>query len=221
MAIHAAVLVAFLCGSTLEGPVLPRPSRDSGEPIVRLDLLPVPSPPEPPADPSATRAAQVPPRPAILPPARSQIEADRSARPTAALAANSVVQSPRPSAADPQAEAAQGAVASAANHPIAIDPAAGIDYRQRLLLHIAGFRRRSAFSGGDATGTVRVRFAIRRDGSVSAVAIVAGSGVAELDDEAVATIWRAEPMPPIPTVLPDSLSITLPIAFGVDGRGRG
>ncbi len=221
VAIHIAVLAAFLYASTLEGPVLLRPSRHSERPTISLALLPAQSQTTttvaPPPEPGSSGA----PQSLTLPLPRSRIESDHPLRPDMPTTSAAVAQDTKPSGFDPQAQTADGSALAAADHPIAVDPAAGIDYRQRLLLHIAGFRRRVAFADADPTGTVRVRFAIRRDGSVSAVTIAAGSGIAELDDEAVATIWRAQPMPPIPTVLPDSLSITLPITFGVVARTRG
>lgn len=96
----------------------------------------------------------------------------------------------------------------------AADPAIGDDYRRRLLQHIATYRRRPPLTAGPpAYGTVMVRFSLSREGEVSAVSVATSSGVADLDDEALATIWRARPMPVIPLALPDHLSVTLPVTF--------
>ncbi len=98
---------------------------------------------------------------------------------------------------------------------VAVDPALGDDYRHRLLRHIEAYRQRlSVAPGRPSSGTVLVRFWVDRDGRVLAASVVGGSGVADFDDEAVATIWRARPMPAIPAALPERLSVTLPIAFG-------
>jgi protein TonB len=98
--------------------------------------------------------------------------------------------------------------------------AASDEYRRRLLEHIATYRRTAPFPEGAKSGTVMVRFALDRVGSVLTVSVISSSGAAMLDDEAVATIWRAQPMPPIPSPLPQRLSITLPVAFGTLARGQ-
>jgi protein TonB len=64
-----------------------------------------------------------------------------------------------------------------------------------------------------------VRFSVTRTGEITAVQIFTSSGVNDLDDEAVATIWRARPMPTIPVVLPDHLSVTLPVTFKAKAAG--
>ncbi len=105
---------------------------------------------------------------------------------------------------------ADGTNAPAAEPVPVVDPTLEDDYRRRLLAHIAGYRR--SLSGG-AGGLTQVRLAIGRDGDVLAVAVASGSGDANLDDEAVATIWRARPMPAIPDALPSRLVVTLPVSF--------
>ncbi len=54
---------------------------------------------------------------------------------------------------------------------------------------------------------------MRRDGTVTDIEVAASSGHVELDDAAINTIKRAEPLPRIPTNLPDSLNIAIPMAF--------
>jgi protein TonB len=105
--------------------------------------------------------------------------------------------------------------------PAGFDFAAGSDYRHRLLDHIATYRRTAPFARGDLSGTVMVRFSLDRRGNVQEVSIAGSSGVSELDEEAVATIWRAQPMPPIPAVLPEVLSVTFPMWFGTAPRAPG
>ncbi len=116
---------------------------------------------------------------------------------------------PAVAAARPAEEATTGVTR------VAVDPALGNDYRQRLLRHIEAYRQSVPMAPGrPSSGTVLVRFWLERDGRVLAASVVGGSGVADFDDEAVATIWRARPMPAIPSALPERLSVTLPIAFG-------
>lgn len=97
--------------------------------------------------------------------------------------------------------------------PGPVDPGLAADYRRRLLAHILAYRRPvDALAGQRVDGAATVRFTLERSGNVLSAEVVSSSGMAALDDEAVATIWRARPMPPIPLGLPDTLSIVLPVA---------
>lgn len=62
-------------------------------------------------------------------------------------------------------------------------------------------------------GTVQMRFRMDRKGRVLDVNIVGSSGVRQLDQEALATIVRAQPLPEIPKGRPDLIVITVPIEF--------
>ena len=91
-----------------------------------------------------------------------------------------------------------------------------ISYREALLAHIARYRRYPADARRDhVEGTVEVRFVLDRAGAVQSAWIAASSGRTNLDAEALAAIRRAAPMPKIPSELPDSLDITLPIDFEI------
>lgn len=91
-----------------------------------------------------------------------------------------------------------------------------ISYREALLAHIARYRRYPADARRDhVEGTVEVRFVLDRAGAVQNAWIAASSGRTTLDTEALAAIRRAAPMPKIPSDLPDSLDITLPIDFEI------
>lgn len=91
-----------------------------------------------------------------------------------------------------------------------------ISYREMLLAHIARYRRYPADARRDhVEGTVEVRFTLDRAGAVQSAWIAASSGRTNLDAEALAAIRRAAPMPRIPSELPDSIDITLPIDFEI------
>lgn len=67
---------------------------------------------------------------------------------------------------------------------------------------------------GSARGEVQVRFVVAASGSVSGIEIVASSGHAVLDQEAIATVKRAAPFPPIPTEANRaSWTFTMPLGF--------
>lgn len=87
-------------------------------------------------------------------------------------------------------------------------------YRELLLAHIGRYRQYPPEARRDRVeGTVWVRFLLDRNGRVVRAWIETSSGRSLLDQEAVAAIRRAEPLPPIPTGLPDRIDITLPIEF--------
>jgi protein TonB len=93
---------------------------------------------------------------------------------------------------------------------------AGAAFRfQRLLLaHIERYQRYPKAARRDGLqGTVLVVFAMRRDGSVVQVGVKSSSGRPILDQEAMETIRRAQPLPPIPADMPEQLTVLLPVAF--------
>ena len=71
------------------------------------------------------------------------------------------------------------------------------------------------------SGVTQVAFAIDRDGRLIESRIVHGSGYAALDQEAIATLRRAQPFPPPPADLPgERFEFTVPVKFTVKTAGR-
>jgi protein TonB len=65
-------------------------------------------------------------------------------------------------------------------------------------------------------GIVLLSFSLDRSGHVLAHRIVKTSGYADLDDEVMAMIVRAEPLPPFPDSMPQTrLDLTVPIRFSL------
>lgn len=65
-------------------------------------------------------------------------------------------------------------------------------------------------------GIVLLSFSLDRSGHVLAHRIAKSSGYADLDDEVVAMIMRAEPLPPFPASMPEArLDLTVPIRFSL------
>ena len=65
-------------------------------------------------------------------------------------------------------------------------------------------------------GVVVLSFSLDRDGRVLARRIAKSSGYAELDNEVIAMITRAEPLPPFPASMPEQrLDLTVPIRFSL------
>lgn len=156
--------------------------------------------------------------------------ASRPDRPASAIASNlksvPAGQAARPVPIGQPAEADGLAVTATAAAPAASapsDPAVADAYRRRLLEHIAGYRTSpaAADAGAPAIGVVMVRFRLTRNGEVLSASVANSSGAPELDQAAVDTIWRAQPMPSIPPALPERLTVVLPVAYRPDARSSG
>ena len=89
-------------------------------------------------------------------------------------------------------------------------------FRARLLHHIERFRRypSQARKAGEE-GVVRVHFVMNRSGEVLEAWIELSSGSALLDEEAVAAVRRAQPLPTPPTDWPSSFAVSLPIGYAL------
>jgi protein TonB len=87
-------------------------------------------------------------------------------------------------------------------------------FQRILFTHIARYQAYPDSARRDRLqGQVELYFSMRRDGTVSDIEVSSSSGYPELDDAAIDTIKRAEPLPRIPSELPDSLNIVLPVVF--------
>lgn len=111
-----------------------------------------------------------------------------------------------------EAEGATGLTDSEAGAPAVT----GAAFRARLLHHIERFRRYppDARKAGQE-GVVRIHFVMDRSGDVLEAWIVLSSGSALLDEEAVAAVMRARPLPTPPDSWPGSFSVTLPIGYSL------
>ena len=98
--------------------------------------------------------------------------------------------------------------------PDTVPNTAKMTFRSELLRHIARFQRypRSA-ERQHLQGTVRTGFSMDRDGRVLSVWVRTSSGQQVLDQAAIDTIRRAQPLPRIPAALPDSLKVDISLGF--------
>lgn len=65
-------------------------------------------------------------------------------------------------------------------------------------------------------GVATVKFTMDRSGHIISAGLVRSSGSQALDEEAMALIYRAEPLPPIPAELTgNTLTLTLPMTFSL------
>jgi protein TonB len=155
--------------------------------------------------------------PVPLAPATQTATADLASRPRPAD--NSVTDASRDARTDrpdrvssltPQ-PAADPAPTSTSNAP---QSSAIAQFRTALLHHIANYQRYPKAAERDRLqGTVDTVFAMSRDGRLLGVWIKTSSGMAALDQAAIDTIRRAQPLPGIPAVLPDPIRIELALGF--------
>ncbi len=89
-------------------------------------------------------------------------------------------------------------------------------FRARLLQHIERYRRYppEARAAGHE-GVVRVHFVMDRSGKVLDAWIELSSGSPLLDEEAVAAVRRAAPLPAPPASWPNSFAVALPIGYSL------
>ncbi|WFU22141.1 TonB family protein [Bradyrhizobium sp. CB1717] len=92
---------------------------------------------------------------------------------------------------------------------------AAVKFQQTLLRHVSRYQRYpKAASAMHLEGkVVDTQFAMARDGTLLGVWVRTSSGQLLLDKEAIETIRRAQPLPPIPPELPDRLNIHLELEF--------
>jgi periplasmic protein TonB len=86
-------------------------------------------------------------------------------------------------------------------------------FQKILLSHIARYRKYPSAAKSGQHGIAQIMFSMRRDGIVDEIRLQSSTGHQILDDAAVDTIRRAQPLPIIPADLPDRLTILLPISF--------
>jgi len=90
-----------------------------------------------------------------------------------------------------------------------------IQWQTALVTYLGRFKRyptAARFRGEQGTATVA--FSIDRDGRLVSSRIVQSSGSSLLDEETLAMLARAQPMPKPPITAPDSaLSLVVPVRF--------
>ena len=90
-------------------------------------------------------------------------------------------------------------------------------WQSALATHLERFKRYpTAARARGEQGTAKVAFTIDRDGRLLSSRIIESSGSSLLDDETLAMLARAQPMPKPPVTAPDSaLSFVVPVRFDI------
>ena len=88
-------------------------------------------------------------------------------------------------------------------------------YEDILFNHIAKYLRYPRKAGFVCpAGTTLLRFRTSRQGSIDSIVIEQSSGCSILDNAAVEALRRAQPLPPIPSILPERITVLMPLSFG-------
>jgi protein TonB len=91
-------------------------------------------------------------------------------------------------------------------------------YRNSLAAHVQTYQRYPALARTRREeGLVVLHVIIQRDGQIAAMSIEHGSGSEVLDREALATLKRADPLPPIPAGVPGAtIDLEFPLRFHLE-----
>jgi periplasmic protein TonB len=218
LAVHVAAVAAFLLLN------LSTTSTSDGVPVVLIELSPTPSAPQatpndiapgPEMTESQTKQQQkqqdevqerLPPSPDIAtkvtPP--EKLDADRKPLAPQTTAAPHLAEPPGRALAAPAIGASR-----------ALPDMAETSWRGLLVARLQSFKRYPAPAvARREQGLVSVSFTMDRSGRVLARRIVKSSGFADLDQEALDLIARAEPLPPFaPSMKENTRDFVLPIRF--------
>jgi protein TonB len=169
--------------------------------MVAVRLLPAQTP-------TPIPTASVPHRGSANLPSRSDVspdEADQAAKTTAVTLPPQDVVPPEPPT--PQLRPTSS--------PFGAPPtSASIRFQQALIRHVALYQRYpNAARRERLQGAVETLFSMRRDGTLVGVWVKTGSGAAVLDKAAMDAITRAQPLPAIPSDLPDPLNVQITLVF--------
>ncbi len=160
--------------------------------------------PEP--EPQVTPELPEPPLPEPKPEPVKQVKKQVKKKPPA----------PRTTSA-PAAERVAAQAASMATAGAAAAAAALPTYRDRLAAHLQRYKQypNEAKSSG-RQGVAMLSFTVSRSGQVLSSRLARSSGVDALDDETLAMIRRAQPLPSFPPEMTQaSLSFTVPVRFSI------
>lgn len=194
------------------------PVRTTSQPLTVVELQPLAAPPEPVRN-VAPGPEQVEKQEAELEPVTEPVSIPRVQLPVPNMStreAREPVKITDPGPAVPETTAPQSVAAPTANQ-LANDVRP--NWEGLILAHLERFRRYPARArAARQQGTVYVRLRMNRAGMVLSSAIVKKSGSYDLDQAALDTFQRAQPLPAIPADRPDVVELTIPVEFSLRVR---
>jgi periplasmic protein TonB len=207
LAIHAAVVGYFL----LAPPVV-----DIGDDTdaVTFELAPIDSTPDAPASEEAPAPETMIESKAVPQPQEEKHEETKVEQPPEEAPTEVPVPVTKP---PQQAEQAQPPAPRTAQQVRGGAPRIEPSWQTSLVRQLQRFKRYPAQAQSrNEQGVVLLSFSLDRNGRVLAHSIAKSSGYAALDDEVMAMIMRAEPLPAFPPSMPqERLDLTVPIRFSI------
>jgi protein TonB len=179
-----------------------------------------PAPSEPTsADPKPQRGPPTPPEPMRQPKILRVREAAVTMPAAADMPRRAEDNAPAQRAMAPPATATPSAAAQVRS-AAAFNAGAAPTWQGLLLGHLEQFKRYPGMAQQHGQqGVVYLRFTMNREGEVLSAKIERSSGYDLLDEETLALIRRAQPLPkPPPEVAGDTLELTVPVEFFLRGR---
>jgi periplasmic protein TonB len=184
------------------------PANQPSPPATEQPQAPEVAPPKP-QDPAPAKTFAEPKPPLRhIPPKRPVHKAMVEHQPSKPVEQHEPEQAPAPSPPDRTAPPAAAAPATPASN---VQP----NWRSSLIGRLQQAKRYPAAARArDEQGVAIITFTMDRQGHVLSVALTRSSGSTALDEEAVALIHRAEPLPALPSEMHgDTITLTAPISF--------
>ncbi len=177
-----------------------------------VSLLPLASPPETPPKPKEApkpveKHQRQPTQQKVVPVERPIIPVPTIAPPPPAPAVKPVDPTPpQPETAAPKTAPAPPAPQVSSNAPDT--------WEGRVLARLQKYQRYpGAAKSARQQGVAYIRFRMNRDGHVLSSSLVRSSGFPALDQAALDTLRRADPLPKIPPERPDEIELVVPVEF--------
>jgi periplasmic protein TonB len=196
-------------------PFVAPPAPPTPEPALALAETNAPPPPHPPLKPKAQPRASPAPESVAAPPA---VPAPAPQPAPAPAEVATAVAAPPGAGSGPGSAAGQGHGVEGSGPGVEGNgQGPGDDYLDALRRWIAKYKRYPPDAlAKNQEGKLVIRFVLARDGTVLDAGIVESSGVPALDQDAVAMLHRASPVPPVPARYAGAqLKITMPLDYKI------
>jgi periplasmic protein TonB len=184
--------------------------------------VPPPEPAVPPADIPRPPPPEAPvPMPDVSPPPpEARVRTPEPPAPARPVVLKLASPRPRPVAPAPKAASPSPGPQAEPRSPAASAPSENVvdPYRRILAAHVQSYQRYPALARNrHEEGLVELRVTIRRNGTIVAISVEHSSGSDILDREALATLKRADPLPPIPAGVPGpTIELIFPLGFHLE-----
>jgi protein TonB len=184
-------------------------------PQMQEALAPVPEQLQKPVEEEKLPPAPVQQNPAVVAPSTPE-QKPVIDKPQPVLRKPQPVQPPAPVTSAPQKADVQAPTRDAQSGTAAAAKAL-LTYRQILAAHLQRFKQYPAAArAAHEEGSAMVNFTVSRSGQVSSLSLIRSSGHASLDNEALAAIRRAQPLPTFPPEITQSaMSFPVPFSFSL------